>query len=386
MVFAPTSMIAEQQQATLKDCLTTDLKVPYPSSYYTVYCNGLMSVPAKTMGQMAFPTGSIVKHGDALIFLPPNPVVGYMANDNMCINGTTVHQIDLRNLQLLPRTFQLSTKDVIFPTTINHGGNTTLTSVQSTNQKSDNLNDDSTRSRSDSVSTTSSRDSSQSDSSILENERKQDADDKAIIRGRPRTDKLDYLRRLGANSKSAIRCNICQRIFPREKSLQAHKRTHTGERPYACDFPNCGKTFAQSGQLKTHLRIHTGEKPFLCSQPGCTSRFTHSNRRCSDHPNATLKRNDSAASITLQADDPQVMQWLTKLRQSRQDRHVKRLQKQTPLSPIKVDNANIQKNTNNQVNADSKHIARLEAKKRLADHRAKWNGAMALVKLSENME
>ncbi|PSN52055.1 hypothetical protein C0J52_04546 [Blattella germanica] len=87
-------------------------------------------------------------------------------------------------------------------------------------------------------------------------------------RGRPRADAITNLMVEGSTSPSAIKCRFCNRVFPREKSLQAHLRTHTGERPYTCDYPGCTKAFTQSGQLKTHQRLHTGEKPFICSESG----------------------------------------------------------------------------------------------------------------------
>ncbi|KAK0161767.1 hypothetical protein PV327_008182 [Microctonus hyperodae] len=76
-------------------------------------------------------------------------------------------------------------------------------------------------------------------------------------RGRPRADALTNLMMQGSTSPSSIKCRYCNRVFPREKSLQAHLRTHTGERPYPCDYPGCTKAFTQSGQLKTHQRLHT---------------------------------------------------------------------------------------------------------------------------------
>ncbi|XP_060515830.1 pair-rule protein odd-paired-like [Cylas formicarius] len=109
-------------------------------------------------------------------------------------------------------------------------------------------------------------------------------------RGRPRAALLNTLILEGSTSPSSIKCTYCSRVFPREKSLQAHLRTHTGERPYVCDYPRCTRKFAQSGQLKTHQRLHTGEKPFICAAPNCSRKFTHANRHCPDHPDFTLKR------------------------------------------------------------------------------------------------
>lgn len=48
-------------------------------------------------------------------------------------------------------------------------------------------------------------------------------------RGRPRSEALTTLMVEGSISPSAIKCRYCNRVFPREKSLQAHLRTHTGE-------------------------------------------------------------------------------------------------------------------------------------------------------------
>ncbi|KAG7170931.1 uncharacterized protein LOC121863778 [Homarus americanus] len=142
-------------------------------------------------------------------------------------------------------------------------------------------------------------------------------------RGRPRADAINSLIIEGAQSPSSIKCQICNRVFPREKSLQAHLRTHTGERPYQCDYPGCTKAFTQSGQLKTHQRLHTGEKPFICSAPGCTSRFTHANRHCAEHPYATLQRT-SDLNINPQLSPAEctedVLRWLEKYRHERMER------------------------------------------------------------------
>lgn len=57
-----------------------------------------------------------------------------------------------------------------------------------------------------------------------------------LRRGRPRLDAISSLIMEGTTSPSAIRCSVCNRVFPREKSLQAHLRTHTGMTPSNKNF------------------------------------------------------------------------------------------------------------------------------------------------------
>lgn len=51
-------------------------------------------------------------------------------------------------------------------------------------------------------------------------------------RGRPKSEILTTLMIQGSTSPSTIKCKFCNRVFPRDKSLSAHLRTHTGD--YLC--------------------------------------------------------------------------------------------------------------------------------------------------------
>ncbi|XP_028852424.1 zinc finger protein 367 [Denticeps clupeoides] len=216
----------------------------------------------------------------------------------------------------------------------------------------------------------------------------------AIRRGRPRADTVRELINEGENSSSRIRCNICNRVFPREKSLQAHKRTHTGERPYLCDYPDCGKAFVQSGQLKTHQRLHTGEKPFVCSEKGCGSRFTHANRHCPKHPYARLKREEptDGPGKSQTADNKAVAEWLAKYWQMREQRApppgkgkvlgkdaMEDQEQQDPLDFLQSDEEE------EAGPADEEKAASGAARRRLQEQRERLHGALALIELANNL-
>lgn len=57
-------------------------------------------------------------------------------------------------------------------------------------------------------------------------------------------------------SQKKHKCPVCWKRFTRPSSLATHILSHTGERPFACDYDGCGRKFSVVSNLRRHKRIH----------------------------------------------------------------------------------------------------------------------------------
>ena len=58
--------------------------------------------------------------------------------------------------------------------------------------------------------------------------------------------------------KHSHQCTTCGKGYNSFSALKTHERSHTGEKPYKCEF--CKMGFTQNGNLRAHIRrVHSIE-------------------------------------------------------------------------------------------------------------------------------
>lgn len=62
--------------------------------------------------------------------------------------------------------------------------------------------------------------------------------------------------KMSASAQKKHKCKICDKRFTRPSSLQTHMYSHTGEKPFACDFDGCGRHFSVVSNLRRHKKCH----------------------------------------------------------------------------------------------------------------------------------
>ncbi|KAI8081805.1 uncharacterized protein B0P05DRAFT_538121, partial [Gilbertella persicaria] len=48
----------------------------------------------------------------------------------------------------------------------------------------------------------------------------------------------------------------CNMVFTRSEHLARHARKHTGEKPFVCIIPGCGKAFSRFDNMMQHTQTH----------------------------------------------------------------------------------------------------------------------------------
>ncbi|OCH84718.1 hypothetical protein OBBRIDRAFT_839496 [Obba rivulosa] len=71
------------------------------------------------------------------------------------------------------------------------------------------------------------------------------------------------------------KCDECDWLTWQVSGMNSHRTVHTGERPWICHYPGCGKTYSDAGMLTRHKKVHP-HVIALNASPGCRGFATKS--------------------------------------------------------------------------------------------------------------
>jgi KRAB domain-containing zinc finger protein len=91
-------------------------------------------------------------------------------------------------------------------------------------------------------------------------------DEEVLEEGQAPTQEISKRRKRKRTEEKSYTCEVCNKVCTQSGNLKRHKLTHTGEKPYQCDYPKCTYTAATKIAVKNHKVVHTRDKPYKCTQ------------------------------------------------------------------------------------------------------------------------